>query len=97
VFYGFLVYAVVRRMSGFRWSAANKEIGLLYGVLIGVVFVAWYFLPRPLMVVIGVGITLVAGIYSLKKLCTLVPLARLPRLAQRLIVLLRLAPPPAPP
>ena len=84
-------------MSGFRWSAANKEIGLLYGVLIGVVFVAWYFLPRPLMVVSGTGITLLAGIYSLKKLCTLVPLERLPRLAQRLIVLLRLAPPPAPP
>jgi len=94
IFYCFLVYAIVRSMSGFRWSAANKEIGLLYGVLIGVVFVAWYSLPRPLMVVSGVGITLLAGIYSLKKLCTLVPLERLPRLAQQLTVLLRWAPPP---
>jgi hypothetical protein len=83
-------------MSGFRWSVANKEIGLLYGVLIGVVFVAWYFRPRPLMVVNGVGITLLAGIHSLKKLRTLLPLERLPRLAQRVVVLLRLASPPAP-
>jgi PST family polysaccharide transporter len=92
VFYWFLIYAIVRSMSGFRWSAANKGIGLLYGVLIGAVFVAWYFLPRPLVMASGVGITLLAGIYSLKKLCTLIPLERLPRLAQRLIVLLRLAP-----
>jgi PST family polysaccharide transporter len=93
VFFWFLVYAIVRSMSGFRWSAANKEIGLLYGVLIGVVFVAWYVLPRPLMVVGGSGITLLAGVYSLKKLCMLVPLDRLPRLVQRAIVLLRLAAP----
>jgi enterobacterial common antigen flippase len=97
VFFWFLIYAIVRSMSGFRWSAANKGIGLLYGVLIGVVFVGWYSnLPRPLIEVSGTGITLLAGIYSLKKLCTLVPLERLPRLAQRLIVLLRLAPPASP-
>jgi PST family polysaccharide transporter len=93
VFYWFLIYTIVRSMSGFRWSAANKQIGLLYGVLIAVVFVAWYFLPRPLMVVGGSAITLLAGIYSLKKLCALVALDRLPWLARRLIVLLRLAPP----
>jgi PST family polysaccharide transporter len=96
LFYCLLIYAIVRSMSGFRWSAANKEIGLLYGILIGVVFVAWYYLARPLMIVSGVGISLLAGIYSLKKLCTLLPLERLPRLAQRVVVLLRLASPPAP-
>ena len=96
VLYWLLMYTIVRSMSAFRWSAANKEIGLLYGVLILVVFVGWYFLPRPLMVVGGSGITLLAGIYSLKQLCILVPLERLPRLAQRLILFLRLAPPPGP-
>jgi enterobacterial common antigen flippase len=92
VFFWFLVYAIVRSMTGFRWSAANKEIGLLYGVVTGAVFVGWYYLPRPLMVMSGSGITLLAGVYSLKKLCRLVPLERLPRLAQRGIVFLRLAP-----
>ena len=98
VFFWLMMYAIVRSMSGFRWSAANKEIGLLYGVLIAVVFVAWYLQPRtlsPLVFVSGSGvITLLAGIYSLKKLCALVPLERLPWLTRRLIVVLRLASPP---
>ena len=94
VFYWFLIYAIVRSASGFRWSAANKQIGLTYGAMIAGVFVAWYYLPRLLVMVSGTGITLLAGILSLKKLCTLVPLERLPRLAQRCILFLRLAPPP---
>ena len=93
VLFWLMIYAVVRSMSGFRWSAANKEVGLLYGLLITLVFVGWYFVPRPLMVAGGAGITFLAGIYSLKRLCSLVPLERLPRLVQRCLVLLRLAPP----
>ena len=93
VFYWFLMYAIVRRMSGFRWSAANKEIGVLYGVMIGVVFVAWYWLPRWALVVSGTGLALLAGIYSLKKLCALVPLERLPWPVQRIVVFLRLVSP----
>jgi PST family polysaccharide transporter len=92
VFFGFLVYAIVRAMTGFRWSAANKEVGLLYGVLIGVVFIGKYFVPHPLMIVSGSVITLLASIYSLRKLCTLVPLEKLPRLLQRCIAVLKLAP-----
>jgi lauroyl/myristoyl acyltransferase len=79
-------------MTGFRWSAANKGIGLLYGVLIGVVFL----LPRSWLLASGTGIALLAGVYSLKKLCALVPLERMPRLAQRCIVFLRLASPSDP-
>ena len=93
VFFGFLVYAIVRAMTGFRWSAANKQIGLGYGLLIGVVFIGGYVVPRPIMVVGGTGITLLAGIYSLKQLCILVPFERLPRLVQRTTMLLRLVPP----
>jgi PST family polysaccharide transporter len=92
VFYGFLIYAIVRRLSGFRWTAANKQVGLLYGVLIAAVFVGECFLSPALMTVLGAGVTLLAGIYSLKKICALIPLERLPGQAQRVIVLLRLAP-----
>jgi hypothetical protein len=41
---------------------------------------------------LGVVATLLAEIYSLKTLCALIPLERLPRIAQRIIVLFRLAP-----
>jgi PST family polysaccharide transporter len=92
VFYWFLIYAIVRSASGFRWSAANKQIGLIYAAMIAGVFIGWYFLPRGVFVVGGTLAALGAGIHSLRTLCTLVPLERMPRLAQRLIVLLRLVP-----
>jgi enterobacterial common antigen flippase len=86
------VYAIVRSMSGFRWSAANKRIGLLYGVMITVVFISWYFLPRYVMVGLGALLTIFASIYSLKWLCQLVPYERLPRLVQQAVRLLGLQP-----
>jgi hypothetical protein len=56
------------------------------------VFIGWYFLPRPVVVVGGALAAVGAGVYSLRTLCALVPLERMPRLARRLIALLRLAP-----
>jgi antigen flippase len=95
VFYWILIYLIVRSVSGFRWSAANKKIGLLFTTLITVVFVGWYVLPRLVMAIGGFVLTVWAGLYSLKVLCALVPLERLPKLARRLIVLLKLTPKPA--
>jgi hypothetical protein len=37
-------------------------------------------------------VTFLAGIYSLKTLCALIPLERLPAIAQKLVRLFRLAP-----
>jgi len=86
-------YLIGRRLSGFQWSAANQRLALLFVPLIAAVFVAEHTLPAPLAVALGAVATLVTGIYSLKTLCTLVPLKRLPRPAQRMIVFFRLAPP----
>jgi len=80
VFYWFLIYAIVRSVSGFRWSAANKQIGLIYAVMIAGVFGGWYFLPLGVVVVGGTLAAFGAGVYSLRTLCTLIPLDRLPRL-----------------
>jgi len=94
LFYWAMIYLIVRSVSGFRWSAANKKIGLLFSSLIAVVFVGWYVLPRPVMMIGGVIITMAAGIYSLRILCTLVPLDRFPKPARRLLILLKLVPAP---
>jgi PST family polysaccharide transporter len=88
-FYWVLIYVIVRSASGFRWSAANKGLGLLFSVLATGVFIAWYWLPRPAVVIGGAIITLLAGIYSMRKLCTLVSLERLPKPLRRLLVLFR--------
>jgi antigen flippase len=92
IFYWFFVYAIVRSLTGFRWAAINRRIGLFHGVLIAAVFTAWYYLPVWAVYLGGGLLALLAGIHSLKTICTLVPLDRLPRVAQRLIVLFRLNP-----
>ncbi len=38
------LYLVVRRLSGFRWSAANRRLAVLLLPLVTTVFVSWYFL-----------------------------------------------------
>ena len=45
VFHGLMIYPIVRRLSGFRWSAANRQTGLLFLSLIAVVFCGFYVLP----------------------------------------------------
>jgi len=93
VFYGVLVYFVVRAVSGFRWSTTNKRIGLIYGGLITAVFVGWYLLPGWAMMTAGAVATALAGVFSIRRLCTLLPLARLPKVVQRGIIFFRLVSP----
>jgi len=92
VVYWIGIYLVVRRVSGFRWSSANRQLALLILPTVAAVFVSWYFLPRQGAMVLGGVLTLLAGLYSAKTLCALVPLARFPAPARKLILLFRLAP-----
>jgi antigen flippase len=89
------IYFIVRRLSGFRWSAANRRLALLFVPLVAAVFVGWnFFHPSAPIATVSVCslVTIFAGIYSLKTLCTLVPLERLPGPVQKIILFLRLAP-----
>ena len=45
VFHVAMVYCIVRRISGFRWSSANAQTCFFYLVLIAVVFASFYVLP----------------------------------------------------
>jgi PST family polysaccharide transporter len=78
VIYALGIYLVVRRMSGFRWSAANRRIGLIYGPLVAGVFVSFYFLPAWAAVALGVVASIAAGVYSVRLLCGLVSADKLP-------------------
>jgi enterobacterial common antigen flippase len=86
------IYLVVRRLSGFRWSGANLRLAAIFTPGIAAVFVSWYFLPHVATAVLGVTLTLLTGVYSLKTLCTLVPLKRFPGPVQKIILFFRLAP-----
>ncbi|HWQ91488.1 MAG TPA: O-antigen translocase [Clostridia bacterium] len=91
LFYWGLIYCIVRSVSGFRWSPINFKLGTIYGSLVLVYFVSWYWLPSPVMLAGGTLGTLLVGYFSSRRVCSLVPLDRFPGFARRLILFLRLA------
>jgi PST family polysaccharide transporter len=93
VFYGFLLLPIVRRLSGFRWSAANKRTGLLFLTLIATVFIGFYVLPFYWAAAAGTLAVLVSAIYSIRVLIRLVSLDRIPRPIRRLLAAFRLVAP----
>jgi PST family polysaccharide transporter len=92
VWHSFLIYFIVRRLTGFRWSAANRKIGLLFFPVAALVFGSISLLPFWLATAIGTLATLVSGIYSIRVLLQLVPLERIPMGIRRLLARFGLAP-----
>jgi antigen flippase len=89
LFYVFLVYAIAHRLSGFRWSAGNKQTGLVLFPLLMVVFAGHYLLPARWVVCLGTLATLLIGVYSMRILLGLVSWDRIPRRLHKLLELFR--------
>jgi PST family polysaccharide transporter len=89
---GFLVYAIVRRLTGFQWSAANRKTGLLFLCSIAIVFGGLQVLPRVPATILGVVVCAAASAYSLRILLQLIPTHRIPSPARALFTRLRLMP-----
>lgn len=85
VFHAILIYPIVRHLSGFRWSASNNHIGLLFLSSIAVVFCGVYVLPSFVAILVGALTVVLSGIYSLRALAALVPLDRMPHLLAKLL------------
>jgi enterobacterial common antigen flippase len=92
VFYGFLLYPIVHRISGFRWSAENKRTGLVFLSLITIVFSGFYLLPLFWATSLGALSALLGGIYSVRVLLTLVAWDRIPGPVRRLMVIFGFVP-----
>jgi len=92
VFYGFLLYPIVHRISGFRWSMDNKRTGLIFLFLITVVFCSFYLLPLIWAALLGTLAALASGIYSVRVLVTLVSANRIPAPLRRLLIRFGLVP-----
>jgi PST family polysaccharide transporter len=92
VWHGLLIYTIVRRLSGFRWSSANIQTGLLFLPLTGLVFLGFYVFPLWLALMTGVVAVLASSVYSIKTLLKLVPLDRLPSSIRQPLVRLGFAP-----
>ncbi|MGH9160196.1 MAG: polysaccharide biosynthesis C-terminal domain-containing protein, partial [Vicinamibacteraceae bacterium] len=92
VFHGLLIYAVVRRMSGFRWSPENLRTGLLLLFVTAGVFCGFLTLPVTLAGGIGVLAAALSGVLCLRALLTLVPWDQIPGPIRRLLIGVGLAP-----
>jgi antigen flippase len=92
IWHGFLVYVIVHRLTGFRWSAANRRTALVILPLIGVVFVGFFALPFWIATAVGVLGVMVSGIYSLRLICALVSLERVPRAVRDMLEWLHISP-----
>jgi PST family polysaccharide transporter len=78
------VYPIVRRLSGFRWSAANVKLASVCFVLIAGTFAGFQLLAPMQAMVLGVGTTLASTWISVRTLTALVSPERLPGRLQRL-------------
>jgi enterobacterial common antigen flippase len=92
VFHGLLIYPIVRTLSGFRWSAANRKIGVLFLCSIALVFCSLYLLPPLWATVLGTVATALSGLYSLRALLNLLSTDRVPQPIRRRLVWLRVEP-----
>lgn len=79
IFHLLLIYPVVRKLSGFRWSAENQVTAILVLLLIAVLFCGLYFLPLTLAACTGILAGLFSGLYSLRELLTIAWPGRIPR------------------
>jgi antigen flippase len=89
----FLIYPIVRGLSGFRWSSENKQTALLFLSLIGVVFSGFYLLPFAWSIALGVAAMMVSGFYSMRTLADLLTVDRIPRILRPLLRWIRPAVP----
>jgi enterobacterial common antigen flippase len=78
-FHGVMLYPVVRRLTGFRWSPGNRRLGLAFLLTIGLVFCGFYVLPFWLATTVGTIAALLNALYSVRVLAHLVSMQRLPR------------------
>jgi enterobacterial common antigen flippase len=89
VFHGIMIYPIVRVLSGFRWSPANRKTGLIFLSSIAVVFCGFYQLPPFWAAILGAVLTALSGLYSLHNLLNLLAADRIPRRIRRLLAWLR--------
>ena len=86
VFHWLLIYPIVRRISGFRWSGENRRTGLLFLSMIAAVFCGFYVLPFAVAICLGLIALAVSGIYSLRSVLNMVSLDVIPGPVRRLVL-----------
>jgi O-antigen/teichoic acid export membrane protein len=91
VFHVLMIYLIVRRLSGFHYSAANVKFSVLFNFILGSVFCGLYALPYRAAMVVGVIALAATSIYSIRQILNLVSPNLVPRPVLRVLGWFRLA------
>ncbi len=92
VFHALMLYPIVRRLSGFRWSAPALRSATLFTGVSAALLAALQQLPMLPGLVLGSTAMVLTGLYSLHALVNLVPASELPSRLKRWIGHFRPAP-----
>ncbi len=84
-FHTLMLYAVVSRLSGFRWSKENWTVGSISFLMLTIVFTGFYLLPTIYSVSIGIAATIIHLVYSMRTFTSLVAPEQLPAPVVRLM------------
>ena len=90
VWHGVLIYAIVRRRTGFRWSPENLKLATLLLPATALTFSLFYLLPSWMAVAAGVALSALCGFHSAHILVTLLPDGSTVRLLRSWLVRLSL-------
>jgi PST family polysaccharide transporter len=93
LFYGIMLFAILKPLTGFQWSWLNVRTGFLLLGAITALLAMFYALPLVLVTWLGVAATAACTFYSLYILAHLLPPERLPVQIRRLLK--GQSPPPA--
>jgi antigen flippase len=93
VWHSLLIYLIVRRLTGFRWSPENRRLGLQFLPVTALVFTGFYFLPFAWAAGFGIVVTVLVGLYSGRMLLKLLPPATIPAIVRVWLARLGLARP----
>ncbi len=85
VWHSFVIYLVVRRSTGFRWSVENRRLCLLLIPAAILTFVCLTWLPTAAGISIGLAATAASGLHSLRYLLLLCPPNFIPKRVRPLL------------
>jgi enterobacterial common antigen flippase len=85
VFHVLLIYPLVRRLSGFQWSASNVRTAAVLALMTATVFSAFRVLPTACAAMLGIVVTVASSWYTVRALFDLVRVGRAPRSLRRLL------------
>jgi PST family polysaccharide transporter len=90
LFHALVVYPVVRFVTGFRYSSANRRLLPGFVGLIAVAFALLSVAPGPWATAAAAAVAIGSGVYSLHALVRLVPPEQSPPIVRRVLTRLRL-------